>query len=100
MGQSTVTPIGRRAGELSKISRKQRQFRQAHRVGPALRDVERLQGLGGGAARQVVDRAVKPQNPELMFKASHRDEMVLLEQKFSIVRKTVVVRAPARPQPL
>jgi hypothetical protein len=44
--------------------------------------------------------ALKPQNPELMFKASNRDEMVLLEQKFSIVRKAVVVRAPARPQPL
>jgi hypothetical protein len=44
--------------------------------------------------------ALKPQNPELTFKASNRDEMLLLEQKFSIVRKAVVVRAPARPQPL
>lgn len=44
--------------------------------------------------------ALKPQNPELLFKASNRDEMVMLEQKFSIVRKSVVVHAPARPQPL
>lgn len=44
--------------------------------------------------------ALKPQNPEMLFKASNRDEMLLLEQKFSIVRKTVVVRPKARPQPL
>jgi hypothetical protein len=44
--------------------------------------------------------ALKPQNPELTFKASNRDEMMLLEQKFNIVRKVVVVPAPARPQPL
>ncbi len=44
--------------------------------------------------------ALKPQNPELIFKASNRDEMVLLEQKFNVVRKVVVVHAPARPQPL
>jgi len=44
--------------------------------------------------------ALKPQNPELTFKSSNRDEMVLLEQKFSIVRKVVAVHAPARPQPL
>ena len=44
--------------------------------------------------------ALKPQNPELLFKASNRDEMVMLEQKFSVVRKAVVVHARARPQPL
>jgi len=44
--------------------------------------------------------ALTPQNPDFLFKAGNRDEMLLLEQKFTIVRKRVIVHAPARPQPL
>ncbi len=44
--------------------------------------------------------ALKPQNPNLLFKVGSRDEMLLLEQKFTVTRKQVVVRPVARPKPL
>src|SRR5687768_12227607 len=51
--------IGREIDRLSRSRalRKQRQFGQAERVGPALRHVEGLDGLSAGAAGQVVDGA-------------------------------------------
>jgi len=44
--------------------------------------------------------ALKPQNPSLLFKAGNRDEMVLLEQKFTITQKRVVTKPVQRPKPL
>jgi hypothetical protein len=44
--------------------------------------------------------ALLPQNPDFLFKAGNRDEMLLLDEKFTIVRKRVIVHAAARPQPL
>ena len=45
--------------------------------------------------------ALRPQSPSLTFRASAtRDELVLLEQKFTIYQKRVVVKEAPRPQPL
>ena len=45
--------------------------------------------------------ALRPQNPSLTFRTSAtRDELVLLEQKFTIFKKRVVVKEAARPTPL
>jgi len=45
--------------------------------------------------------ALRPQNPSLTFRTSAtRDELVLLEQKFTIFKKRVVVKEAPRPQPL
>jgi hypothetical protein len=45
--------------------------------------------------------ALRPQNPSLTFRTSAtRDELVLLEQKFTIFRKRVVVKEAPRPTPL
>lgn len=45
--------------------------------------------------------ALRPQNPSLTFRTSAtRDELVLLEQKFTIYKKRVVVKEAPRPQPL
>jgi len=43
---------------------------------------------------------LKPQNPNLLFKVGTKDEMVLLEQKFTVTQKQVYVRPVARPKPL
>ena len=42
----------------------------------------------------------RPQNPTLTFVAQDQDDMVMLEQKFTIERKRVVVKQAPKPQPL
>jgi hypothetical protein len=44
--------------------------------------------------------ALRPQSPSLTFRTSTRDELVLLEQKFTLYRKKVVVKQAPRPEPL
>jgi hypothetical protein len=44
--------------------------------------------------------ALLPRNPEFLFKAGNRDEMLLLDEKFTILRKRVIVHAASRPTPL
>jgi hypothetical protein len=44
--------------------------------------------------------ALRPQSPSLTFRTSSRDELVLLEQKFTVYRKKVVVKQAPRPAPL
>lgn len=45
--------------------------------------------------------ALRPQSPSLTFRTSAtRDELVLLEQKFTVFKKRVVVKEAPRPQPL
>jgi hypothetical protein len=44
--------------------------------------------------------ALRPQNPSVTFRTSDRDELVLLEQKFTVYHKRVVVKAADRPKPL
>jgi hypothetical protein len=44
--------------------------------------------------------ALKPQNPDLVFRAGTRDELLLLDQKFTVTRKVVTVQRAARPTPL
>lgn len=45
--------------------------------------------------------ALRPQSPSLTFRTSAtRDELVLLEQKFTVYKKRVVVKEAPRPQPL
>lgn len=41
-----------------------------------------------------------PRNPSLLFKAGNKDELVLLQQKFVVPKRIVVVREPSRPKPL
>lgn len=43
---------------------------------------------------------LRPQNPTLTFVAADRDEMVLLEQKFSVVKPVVKVKPKNIPKPL
>jgi len=43
---------------------------------------------------------LRPQNPTLQFLAPDRDELVLLEQKFTVLKKVVHVKKVARPTPL
>jgi hypothetical protein len=44
--------------------------------------------------------SLRPQNPTLTFVTSDKDEMVLLEQKFTVLRKKVKQVKPNIPQPL
>lgn len=44
--------------------------------------------------------ALRPQSPSLTFRTSDRDELVLLEQKFTLFRKKVIVKKVERPKPL
>ena len=44
--------------------------------------------------------SLRPQNPTLTFVASDKDEMVLLEQKFTVLRKKVSKPQPNIPRPL
>jgi hypothetical protein len=44
--------------------------------------------------------ALRPQNPTLSFVAKDHDELVLLEQKFTVQKKVIVVRPRSVPTPL
>ena len=46
------------------------------------------------------NQTLRPQNPSLTFRTSDRDELMLLEQKFTVFRKRVIVKKPDRPKPL
>jgi hypothetical protein len=46
------------------------------------------------------DDTLRPQNPTLTFAAPDRDELVLLEQKFTVKRKVVHVKPKVIPKPL
>lgn len=41
-----------------------------------------------------------PPNPSLVFKAGNKDELVLLQQKFTLPKRQIVVHEVARPKPL
>ena len=44
--------------------------------------------------------ALRPQNPTLTFVAKEKDEMILLEQKFDVLKKKVKHTRPSIPQPI